>query len=252
MDTHAPANPSVATTTHHALLWIGPDELLATKAHEYLQKQLCLHDGCGNCIACKQISAHQHHALLWLEPEKQYTLDMIDQLCTTMAYALTPDALFFFVLQRADTLSIACSNRLLKALEEPPQGYRFILLAQRTDTLLPTIRSRCMMHTWYAPADTQTHQQLIEYFTPKKAVSATEFLTFIDAAPINEYQSSIIMDTILNHWIRSYQKARLKNDVNTLAHIQQVIVQLYLHIEKPPMPGSTKLFWKNLFLQIYG
>jgi DNA polymerase III subunit delta' len=252
MDTHTPTDTAVTASTHHAFLWVGPDETLATKAHEYIQKQLCPHDGCDNCTSCKQIAQRQHHALLWLEPEKNYTLDMIDQLCNTMAYALTPGTSFFFVLQRADTLSIACSNRLLKALEEPPIGYRFILLAQRTDTLLPTIRSRCVMQTWYAPANTNAHQQIIEYFTNKKAAPATEFLAFIDSAPLNEYQSSIIMDTILTHWIRMYQKARLKNDAGALMHIQQVIVQLYLHIEKPPMPGSTKLFWKNLFLQIHG
>jgi len=252
MDTHTPTDTSVTAYTHHALLWIGPDEVLVTKTHEYIQRQLCPHDGCSNCVVCKQITQHQHHTLLWLEPEKNYTLDMIDQLCNTMAYALTSGTSFFFVLQRADTLSVACSNRLLKALEEPPIGYQFILLAQRTDTLLPTIRSRCVMHTWYEPASTNTHWQIIEYFTYKKVASATEFLAFIDSSLLNEYQSNIIMDTILNHWVRAYQKARLKNDVDAFTHIYQVIVQLYAHIEKPPMPGSTKLFWKNLFLQMYG
>ena len=252
MDKHTTTDISVTTSSHHALLWIGPNEALVANTHTYLQQQLCPHHGCGSCVACKQIIQHQHHALMWLEPEKNYTLDMIDQIRDGMAYTLSPGTSFFFVLQRADTLSIACSNRLLKSLEEPPLGYRFILLAQRTDTILPTVRSRCVAQTWYDQANTGTHTQLIEYFSHKKTASATEFLSFIDSAPINEYQSTLILDTLLTHWISVYQKARIKNDLTALAHVQPIIAHLCQYIEKPPMPGSTKLFWKNLFLQLYG
>ncbi len=252
MDTLTTTDTSVITLAHHALLWIGPDDLLVAKTHAYLQKLFCQHNSCNECISCKQITQHQHHALLWLEPEKNYTLELIEHISATMAYALAPGSLFFFVLQRADTLSTACSNRLLKSIEEPPAGYHFILLAQRTDTILPTIRSRCVTQTWYDQANTETHQQLIEYFSQKKSVPATEFLTFIESAPVNEYQSSIVIDALFTHWLRAYQKARVKNDVPALATIQPIIAQLFHAIEKPPMPGSTKLFWKNLFLQIYG
>jgi hypothetical protein len=252
MATLTTTDNAITIPSHHAHLWIGAENHLIAKTEQFLQQHLCPQGGCAACSTCAQIQQHQHHALLWLAPEKQYTLDIIDQIYATMAYALTPGSSFFFVLQRADTLSSACNNRLLKSLEEPTHGYTFILLAHRTDAILPTLRSRCIMHTWYDQADTHAHQQLIDYFTKKKVVPATEFMTFIDSAPINEYQTTLILDTLLTHWIRAYQKARLKNDLAAMAHMQQIIAHLYHHVEKPPMPGSTKLFWKNLFLQLYG
>jgi len=252
MATLTTTDNTITIPAHHAHLWIGAENHLIAKTEQFLRQHLCPHGGCTSCVTCTHIQQHQHHALLWLAPEKHYTLDIIDQIYATIVYALAPNTSFFFVLQRADTLSSACSNRLLKSLEEPTHGYTFILLAHRTDTILPTLRSRCVIHTWYDQADTQAHQQLIDYFTKKKTVPATEFMSFIDAAPLNEYQTTLIVDTILTHWIRVYQKARLKNDLSTLAHVQQIIAYLYHYVEKPPMPGSTKLFWKNLFLQLYG
>lgn len=47
------------------------------------------------------------------------------------------------VLQHADTLTIEAQNALLKILEEPPTNTFIFLLVQTTESLLPTILSRC-------------------------------------------------------------------------------------------------------------
>lgn len=49
------------------------------------------------------------------------------------------------VIRDADRLTDAANNALLKTLEEPPQHTRLVLLLTR-DTLLPTIRSRVVLH----------------------------------------------------------------------------------------------------------
>ena len=45
---------------------------------------------------------------------------------------------YFFVIQKADLLTLACSNRLLKPIEEPPAGYHFIFLSESLDQIIPT------------------------------------------------------------------------------------------------------------------
>ncbi len=47
-----------------------------------------------------------------------------------------------FIVRRAEELSSAAANALLKTLEEPGARTHFVLLSSAADTLLPTIRSR--------------------------------------------------------------------------------------------------------------
>lgn len=44
-----------------------------------------------------------------------------------------------------EKMNEACANKMLKLLEEPPKGTVFLLVSQRPDLLLPTIRSRTQM-----------------------------------------------------------------------------------------------------------
>lgn len=50
----------------------------------------------------------------------------------------------FTIIDRAETITPKGQNRLLKTLEEPPEGIVLILLASNAEALLDTIRSRCM------------------------------------------------------------------------------------------------------------
>ena len=49
-----------------------------------------------------------------------------------------------FLLEGAETMAEAHSNAFLKILEEPPETSTLVLLTAQPDTLLPTIRSRCL------------------------------------------------------------------------------------------------------------
>jgi DNA polymerase-3 subunit delta' len=48
-----------------------------------------------------------------------------------------------YVLEEADRLNTSAQNAMLKLLEEGPAYAAFLLLTQRANALLPTIRSRC-------------------------------------------------------------------------------------------------------------
>lgn len=55
------------------------------------------------------------------------------------------------VIDHAHAMNTAAANALLKMLEEPPPGARFILLTSQPARLLPTIRSRCIRLTLPGP-----------------------------------------------------------------------------------------------------
>jgi DNA polymerase-3 subunit delta' len=51
----------------------------------------------------------------------------------------------------AEDMNAFTANALLKTLEEPPGDVRFVLASEAAHQLLPTIRSRCLVHTMVWP-----------------------------------------------------------------------------------------------------
>ncbi len=230
---------------HPAQLWIGPDDILVNKAIQFLQELFCPKQGCKKCHICLKVEQKQHHAVLWFYPAKQYTIDNLQGIFSTISFVLQPNEHVFFVLQKADFLTPACANKLLKPIEEPPPGYHFILLAQRNKQILPTIRSRCITTSLYANQYSTLHPELFAYFTEEKC-SPSAFLKTLDQSAINERESQELLDALLQYWITQY-----KDQVNQKNNRAQYIIKVLQNAQsQPPMPGSSKIFWKNIFLQI--
>lgn len=237
-----------AVTLPPAQLWVGKHENLVDTAEKFLQTLLCPHKGCQTCITCIHIRDRQHHATMWLYPEKTYTIEHFDALFSTIAFQLQTNELFFFIIQKADYLSITCANKLLKSMEEPPRGYHFILLAERTEHMLPTIISRCAIHilsTYARMSDHVLVQSLTNLTTP-----ITEFSKLLDTCAINEQETIVLLDEILSYWIAQYKEAHA-NSTNNTAHIAALISLLKKTYTQLPMPGSSTIFWRNLYLKMY-
>ena len=231
-----------------AYLWIGSPADLANKAVTFLQSALCPAQ-CGSCTNCTKIAKQQHHAAIWLMPEKQYTLDQLEVIFNTISFTLDDDQKCFFIIQHADFLTPVCANALLKPLEEPPPGYHFILLAQRQERILPTIRSRCIIQQ-YAHTSINEHDQLLRHFKTVTSSNPQQLLNDIETAKPNERTSIELLDALLEFWSTSFKKACTSNDVKQKCICIQVINVLRTAYKRPPMPGSAKLFWKDLFLQV--
>lgn len=238
--------PYTAETLPPAQLWIGKHDHLTALVQECIQKLLCKHGGCQTCTTCMRIRDKQHHSLLWLHPEKNYTIEQFDDLFSKISFCLDKDELFFFIIQKADFLTTACGNKLLKSMEEPPQGYHFILLAERTEQILPTIRSRCTLHTFNSELSTYAEHPLYEHLTTKIA-TPIEWAKMVDTAAIGERESIELLDTIFRYWLECYKK---NNSLEKKESIEKIIYAIELAAKKPPMPGSSVTFWRNFYLHI--
>lgn len=233
-----------------AQLWIGKPIIVYTNTIQYLQQQFCKNQGCSVCTTCFQIKQQQHHAVLWLEPEKtQYTISSLEPIFKTISYACADDQPFFIILQKADLLTHLCANSLLKSLEEPPTGYHFILLAEREDQILPTIHSRCVVKQFKDKTELADQSPLFTFFTMKNA-NPLHFLQIVEKENLSDRQAFQLIETIIEFWQTKYQTALHNNDQEKAARVEQKLILLTAALEKPPMPGSAKLFLKNLFLSI--
>jgi hypothetical protein len=231
-----------------AYLWIGPEEEIRQRAVALMKQILCSRQGCRACVDCRLIDQMQHHFVTWIVPENSYTLKQIEVLFKTVCFKLEPGNHHFIVLERADLLTAACANSLLKSLEEPPVGYHYILLAPRMEGILPTIRSRCVVEV-DASKDPVAHR-LVQFFTKDRCSRYADLMKEIEKSRVIEHEIDQLLDSCMHYWQNSYKQALLANNKEAISQIARVQEILQKARSKPPMPGSSKLFLKNLFLQL--
>jgi len=249
MDLPAKSN-TLLSSYHPAYLFIGAQDSVLEHITFQLQKLLCPADACSVCFICRKIREQQHESILWLCPEKQYAIDDLKVIFSTISFALDDQQHFFFVLQKADLLTTTCANALLKSLEEPPAGYHFILMAQRAELVLPTIKSRCLTQVLQCTDETDNFSSFISFFTTASFHDPMAFSKELESSNPSEWQSLTLLDQLITFWSASYKKSILAGDTLKQKQAERIIGHLKKALLQPPMPGSGKLFWKNLFLTI--
>jgi len=102
---------------------------------------------CMKCANCRKIFSGEHPDLYILSPAESKRAVSVDAV-----RAMRLDAFVrpneaekkVFVIEDADLLNASSQNALLKILEEPPAFTAFILLCKNPESLLVTVRSRCV------------------------------------------------------------------------------------------------------------
>jgi DNA polymerase III gamma/tau subunit len=223
------------------------------QTREYIIKSLqqiwCRNNACGMCALCSSVESQQHHALFWLNPNPHYTVDQIDLLIEKTSFALEKNSSFFCVIEKADFLTPASANRLLKTLEEPPPGYHFILQTTRRDAILPTIASRCLITPLYSTTAVVISHPVAAVFATLQLVHADVFLKLIDEHELTDRETTELIDQLLHYWLEQAIHTQNSDETKKKSFIMSTLLQEALR--NPPMPGSSKLFWKNFFLKTH-
>lgn len=77
------------------------------------------------------------------QTKRNITVDQVREMIRRLATKPTLGERRAIIIDPADDMEKGAVNALLKALEEPPAGTYFLLIAHQPGRLLPTIRSRC-------------------------------------------------------------------------------------------------------------
>lgn len=110
---------------------------------------------CGSCPSCVRAAAGSHPDIRIVEGSgvtRSLSVDAVKAVAAD-AYRMPEEAdVSVFVLLLGSRTGEAAQNKLLKLIEEPPEGAVFILVCNSAEQLLPTIRSRVQSYTLKPPA----------------------------------------------------------------------------------------------------
>jgi DNA polymerase-3 subunit delta' len=147
----------------HAYLLSGPKGVgKSALARAFAQALFCPNvsaedrsQPCGDCRVCRNVARDTHpdverfslesQAMLAEKPGSGSTLniDTVRRLRGSSALLPLESDRRLLIVDDAETLLEPAQQALLKTLEEPPPGVTLILLADESEVLLDTVRSRC-------------------------------------------------------------------------------------------------------------
>ncbi len=135
----------------HAFLFNGNSMVSLYKiAASFAASINCVKNGCGTCITCLNTLKGIYSNILTIEPEGNFLRkEEIIEIQKFINLSAHVPGKKICIIKEAELMNVQAANRLLKTLEEPPdENSIFILLAEESSLLLPTIISRCLVFNW--------------------------------------------------------------------------------------------------------
>ncbi|MCL2592856.1 MAG: AAA family ATPase [Defluviitaleaceae bacterium] len=122
-------------------------KMLANAFAKKLQCESFSEDGCS-CTSCRVFDIGNHPDIIYVAPEKKASIgvdDIREKVNSRVMIKPYSSKYKIFIIDMADTMTVAAQNALLKTIEEPPSYGIFILIAKNLGAFLPTILSRCVV-----------------------------------------------------------------------------------------------------------
>lgn len=134
----------------HALLITGADGVGQEQlAREMVKDLMCESDqaaACKECHSCQLMRADTHPDFRVLDGElASIKVDQVRLLVRQINQKPQVGQNKVVLITHAQAMNINAANAVLKALEEPADRTYFVLTSSQSTSLLPTIRSRCLL-----------------------------------------------------------------------------------------------------------
>lgn len=159
---------------HHSYLLSGSEHIgKMTLAIEFAKSLLCTHPenergiSCGDCPSCKKIVHGNHPDVSVITPgdnKRLLGIDVVREVQHSASLQPYEGKYRIFIIPEVELMTPEAANCLLKTLEEPGPATIIILTTTDQNKVLPTIKSRCQIHTMYPISKKDIEEALITKF----------------------------------------------------------------------------------------
>ena len=109
---------------------------------------------CGKCPSCVKALAGSHPDLFYFSPDKKASMgvETVRDIKKSLFFMPNDGDRKVYIIDDAQTMTVQAQNALLKFIEEPPASVLFFIVADKKESLLPTVVSRTRIIS-LAPSD---------------------------------------------------------------------------------------------------
>jgi DNA polymerase III gamma/tau subunit len=214
------------------LLKVNQEEDQTELAEEYLLEQ-------------GLINKKKSPNLVWINPEQSsLKIKTVRNLIKQASYQTYSNQTQVYAILKADTASTPAQNALLKIIEEPPSNTQLVLVANRANRLLGTIKSRCKIETYQATTESDSKNPVPELSKLSQLnYSQLSYSQIINLA--NQYKNRqdalMMVKKLIN---LCYNK---EADFPNRTQILKCLAQAYQHLG---MNANVRLTLEHCFFQI--
>lgn len=244
---------------HHGFLFVGSSDANAGLVHETV-KNLIEHIFTKQSenpeIVIRKIGNQNHPDLLRLTSEEaEIKIEQVRDMQRWLSIPPLESPKKIVIIEHADHLNSACSNSLLKTLEEPPSYALIILLTNSISRILPTIRSR-LFTVQFPDADKLDMSEPKEWMEDLQSMLVKKNYTdkeiFVFTEQLSDQRNDLayffnhVHKTIRDQMLKasSFQFNRLEKMFDLALDLEQQLYQNYGNI---PL-GLDRFFieWRNV------
>ena len=109
---------------------------------------------CGKCPSCVKALAGSHPDLFYFSPDKKASMgvETVRDIKKSLFFMPNDGDRKVYIIDDAQKMTVQAQNALLKFIEEPPASVLFFIIADKKESLLPTVVSRTRIIS-LAPSD---------------------------------------------------------------------------------------------------
>ncbi len=219
----------------------------------------------------RKIESNNHPDLLWIEPSymlqgkiisqgkaksenikikspPQIRLNQIKEVIEFLGKKPLESQRNIVIIEDVEKINESASNALLKTLEEPNTGL-FILITERAEKLLSTIRSRCQIVPFIRLNDNEVNKIIEKLEVVQEANDITsekiqELITFSDGSP-GKYLTNLKYWLDISSLLREKLEMKLTNKIEALRLAKEITDELNIEQQLWLINFEQNRIWKK-------